>query len=662
MGATPVLTSVSYSPGKLRASWTATPPAGFTGYTVMLVTDGGQPEEFPAQVKSFTLDRTLLTTSTYTLQVAMNVTGQPPDLSQIETLITVPPQLTSVANSGAKVVYRWSEATGAGVEGYVATLSSPATNWNSSTDSATLTATFDQALAEAGDCTAWVRATSADEVVMGPASTVRTVITQAPTLTGISNRGPSVLYTWLTAGGGGVEGYAATLSSPATNWNSYTDSLTLKTTFDQALAGLGTCTGWVRAMSADGVVLGPATPTRTLITEAPVLTGIVNSGAKVVYQWTAAGGEGVEAYFAGLSSPFTDWTESTDADVFTATFDQALAGLGTCTGWVRGASEDGVVRGPPTPVRTVITEAPTMTIIDNGGAEIVYRWQSAGGSGVEGYVATLTSPATNWNSTTDEATLTTSFTQALAGLGTCTGWVRARSADSVVLGPATASLTLITEPSTLASLAYDSGQLGVGWTPAGGSGVTAYVASVSSSGQPTQDYPIGTSGTGTAGVVLAPGGVYQVAVRGTAPHLAGPPGNAMQPLTTRPGGTTLRATTPSGFKVAWGTDPDPRVTGFIAEFLADGTSQGTAPVSSSPATFPGQIANDVVYQGRVRSTAPGLQGPWTDLVNGPYMATRIPAYDALGRLTGVTWQAGASVAYVLDTFGDIRSVTWRDSP
>jgi hypothetical protein len=75
----------------------------------------------------------------------------------------------------------------------------------------------------------------------------------------------------------------------------------LTTTFAQALAGLGTCTAWVRATSADGVVLGPPTPVRTVITEAPAFILIDNNGAAVGYRWTAATAAEVGDYLAGLA-------------------------------------------------------------------------------------------------------------------------------------------------------------------------------------------------------------------------------------------------------------------------------------------------------------------------------------------------------------------------
>lgn len=840
MSATPVFTQVAYTPGKLQASWACTPPSGFTGYTAMLTTDGGPPEDIPTQTPRLTLNRTLAPNSTYTLQVAMNVNGQPPVLSQVVTLITQPPTLTSISNSGAKVVYRWTAAGGAGIGGYFAGLSSPATNWNNSTDARTLTTTFNQALAGLGACTGWVRACSADGVVLGPPSQVRTLITEPPALasvhnggaavayrwtaaagsgveaylatlsspatnwnnstdahtltttfnnalaglgactgwvragsadgvvlgppspvrtliteppalisidnggaavayrwtaaggegveaylatlsspatnwndstnaqtltatfghalaglgacTGwvrassadgvvlgppapvrsliteppglavIDNRGAAVIYRWTAAAGGGVEAYVATLSSPATNWDNSTDFQTLTTTFGHALAGLGACTGWVRASSADGVVLGPPTPVRTLITEQPALTAIDNRSSEVVYAWTAAGGSGVEGYLADLSSPFTDWTQTTPVTLLTTTFGQALAGLGTCTGWVRGSSADGVILGPPTPTRTVITEPPTISLISDTGSEAIYTWTAAGGSGIEAYSAGLSTPATNWNNTTDAQTLTTTFSHALAGLGTCMGWVRATSTDGVVLGPATPELTLITEPSVLNELDYDIGQLTVGWSPNSGQQVTAYVATVAQSGQPSQDYPIGVSGSGTATITLTLGASYQVTVRGSAPQLAGPPSNGLQPLTTRPATAALTATTPSGFKVAWTGDPDPRVTGYLAEFLVDGVSQGTLPEPASPANFPGSVATGVIYQGRVRGSAPQLKGPWTDLVNGPYQSSQVPTFDALGRLTGLVWDGRDNVAYQLDAFGDIQTRTWRATP
>ena len=644
--------------GVLQATWTSPRPTGFTGYTVMLVTDGRPAETFPRQVPNFALQRTLVTTSTYTLQVAMNVTGQPPSLTPIVTLITQAPTVTSIANSGSAVVYRWTAAGGSGVGGYFAGLDTPATNWTSWADARTFTARFDHALAGVGACTGWVRAASGDGIVLGPPSAVRPVITEAPALTSIDNTGSAVIYNWTAAAGGGVQAYFAGLDTPSTNFSNSTNAQTLTARFDQALAGVGTCTGWVRAASSDGVVLGPPTTVYTLITAAPAFSSIVNSGTSVVYTWTAPPGATVAGYFAGLDTATTNWSNPSSG--LTTRFDHALAGVGTCTAWVRATGSGNVVLGPPAPVRTVITEMPTMTLIANNGPSVDFTWAAATGSGVEGYRAYLSLTGTVRVAPTDPGVLTAHFSEAPPDQGSNTGWVRASSRDGIVLGPPTAALTLISGTPVLSEVDYDIGQLTVGWQPHSGPGATDYQATVQGGGMPAQNFPLGsTSGTGTAAVTLQIGQSYMISVRATAPRLMGPPSNLVQALDTRPQVAAVTATAPSGFKVAWRADPDPRVTGYVAEFFANGVSQGTMPLAASPANFPGSLATGVIYQARVRSTAIGLKGPWTDRANGPYQSLQVPAFDTLGRLTNLTWTGGGSVAYTLDNFGNVQSVDWH---
>lgn len=564
----PVFTSVSYDGQWLRSQWMATPPTGFTGYQVTLTENAGAGEVFPVSTTSFTLQRVLTSSSTYTLQITMLVTGQPPITSSLVTLITQAPGLISIVNSGIQVVYRWSAAGGAGVEGYLASLSSPSSDWNNPTDASILT-----------------------------------------------------------------------------------------TTFPQVLANAGTCTGWVRGISSDGVVLGPTTPIRTLVTQAPGLTSIANNGIQVDYRWSAAGGAGVEVYIASLSSPVSNWNNLTDVSTLTTEFTQALAGVGTCTGWVRGASSDGIVLGPPSLIRTLVTEAPLITLIDNNGASVVYTWLAAGGSGLEAYFVGLNTPSTNWNNSTDATTLTTTFTQALAGTGICTGWVRGASSDGVVLGPPTPVLELITQPPVLNSLDYDIGALGVVWNPTGEVSVTNYVASVAQAGQPATNYSLGLSGTCTATVILTLGGSYDVSVSGTAPQLKGPPGNILQPLTTSPVAFSLTAPMSGNFKVTWGKDENPRVTGYLVEFIADGTLESSVPCSESPALISETLTSGVIYQSRVRSTAPNLKGPPSNCVNGPYQSRQIIQFDALGRLMGVNWDNNIAASYQIDDFGNITNKT-----
>lgn len=221
---------------------------------------------------------------------------------------------------------------------------------------------------------------------------------------------------------------------------------------------------------------------RTVIAEAPGFNLIDNTGAAVAYRWTAAAGNSVGGYLAGLSTAQPTGRRRPMPRLST-TFPQALAGRGPSGAWVRAMSDDGVVLGPATILRTVITETPTLTLIDNSGAAVAFSWTAAAGGGAEGYLAEFATPPTNWTQTTNAATLTTTFPRALAGLGLCTGWVRGARADGVVLGPPTTARTLITEASPLTALDYDAGQLRVTWTPASGAAATDYAAVVAPSGR-----------------------------------------------------------------------------------------------------------------------------------------------------------------------------------
>jgi hypothetical protein len=323
----PVFTSVSYDGQQLSAQWQSTPPNGFTGYQVTLTENSGTGEVFPVSTTSFKLQRILTPTSTYTLQVATLVSGQAPICSSLVTLVTQTPALTSLSNSGSQVIYQWSAASGAGVEGYIAGLSSPATNWNNTTDATTLTTTFTQTLAATGTCTGWVRGSSSDGVVLGPVTAIRTLVTQTPALTSLSNSGSQVIYQWSAASGAGVEGYIAGLSSPATNWNNTTDATTLTTTFTETLAAAGICTGWVRGSSSDGVVLGPSSLILTLLTQPPVSPMLGYTGTALRLSWLPSGEANISGYSVELlangGSSETD-TPTVSPQTFAASFTSGI--------------------------------------------------------------------------------------------------------------------------------------------------------------------------------------------------------------------------------------------------------------------------------------------------------------------------------------------------
>jgi hypothetical protein len=286
----PVFTSVSYDGQQLSAQWQSTPPNGFTGYQVTLTENSGTGEVFPVSTTSFKLQRILTPTSTYTLQVATLVSGQAPICSSLVTLVTQTPALTSLSNSGSQVIYQWSAASGAGVEGYIAGLSSPATNWNNTTDATTLTTTFTETLAAAGICTGWVRGSSSDGVVLGPSSLILTLLTQPPVSPMLGYTGTALRLSWLPSGEANISGYSVELL--ANGGSSETDTPTVSPqTFAASFTSGIVFTAQVRS-------IGPNTkgPWSTLA-----------SGpyqADIVYTYDALGRLGSVAWDAGFTEAY----------------------------------------------------------------------------------------------------------------------------------------------------------------------------------------------------------------------------------------------------------------------------------------------------------------------------------------------------------------------
>ncbi|MBS1911328.1 MAG: hypothetical protein JST22_05025 [Bacteroidetes bacterium] len=127
-----------------------------------------------------------------------------------------------------------------------------------------------------------------------------------------------------------------------------------------------------------------------LITAAPIMTLVDNSGTTVRYHWTAAQGPNVQGYVAILTQTGSSiWTVSTDAATLTATFDRHLSSAAAYTSVVRATNTDGVVLGPPSETLVPLTTTPADPTVAPAGAQMIVGWITEANPKVTSYVADL---------------------------------------------------------------------------------------------------------------------------------------------------------------------------------------------------------------------------------------------------------------------------------
>ncbi|MBS1912750.1 MAG: hypothetical protein JST22_12250 [Bacteroidetes bacterium] len=488
------------------------------------------------------------------------------------------------------------------------------------------------------------------------------VITSPPILTLVDNGGSSLLLAWAAASGAGVTGYLAHLVEVLhQSWTQETDAATLTTTFPLTLKSTSTYTVDVRASGDNGVVLGPPSQVLAPITTAPTITAASNDVTESNLWWAPAAGDDIEAYAANLLQvDGASWWQYTDGDERHATFAVALDPQYEYTVAVRATDAGVVVLGPPSTVLTMITVAPTFTLVDNSGTALGLYWAPVSGGVVDGYLAALEQTGSQrWTTSTNADTRTASFAVELIVGNAYACWVRATNTNGVVLGPPSQVLAPIAGAPVMALVNNSGADVRYTWTAAPGLAVEGYLAILTQVGG-----SIWTASTDAATLAatftqqLNPALAYTSVVRASNSNdvVLGPPSDLLVPLTSSPGSPTV-GTTGTQFEIGWKADANPEVTGYVAELFADGNSQGERQTAAAPAVYAGPLATGVIYTGTARSAGTKVLGPWTAPAVGPYAANAVIDYDAFGRTETITWNTTHTASYTYDDAGNITAST-----
>ncbi len=484
----------------------------------------------------------------------------------------------------------------------------------------------------------------------GPPSPPVPIITVSPVVTLVQNTGNGLRLNWNVVTG--YTRYSAVLQQ--IGQQSQSQSVVGTTCFfDGALTGTGYTTG-VAAQSNDSVSTGPIAKVYTPIVDAPIVSTVQNTGAGLLLVWQLVG------TYLKYQATLQETGQQPVTQVATGnsyTFNGALTGPAYTT-YVAAQSDDGVLIGPPSLSYQPILTAPVMTGVENTGAGLKLSWNAL--PPYTRYVAVLQQIGSQSRSES-VPTLTWTFAGTLSGTGFSTD-VAAQSNDKILIGPpSTVYVPIVNQPSWT-EIDYITGSIDASWTQVSDAAVSGYLIQITDSGGQSSSYPVPNTNTATLPVTLQPSR-YSMVVRATNGIVLGPWSATLVPLTKPPQAMTL------GFDGThlignWqpASPPDPQVTGYVVQLLANGIVSETLLPPQPPQTFVSGLTTATIYTAQTRATGDRVKGPWSAPATGPYAAAWTITFDASGRLQRVAWTGAMTQTYTYDTAGNITSVAYAPTP
>lgn len=503
MAASPTITSVQYANGVITAMWN--PDGGSMFLLTVADTTTATATQYPNQVGFFAeLTQALLATDAYTITVTCTDDGSGAPSPAVP-VISATPVVTLVQNAVTSIDLAWDAAAG---YGFVATLQTGGRVVDSHPTDGTSTQ-FDVQVPLTGDdnlVAVQLATTVSNAKSLGPPVQYG-VITAVPTLTSVNySLGENLALAWSALEG--YDAFQAFLVPPAGD-PTVNFVQALDTVFPGTL-GAGTYTTYVCASSDDAVAIGPPSTAYQPITEAPTMTGVVNTGGGLTLSWDALAG--VAAYDATMAQGGVPDTVRVTGTTFT--FEGTPSGS-AITAYVAATSADGVSLGPATQSYAVIVAAPAWSLIAYDAQMLSLDWVQIADPTVTGYLIDISNlgsyPAGNTNATTLDVDL--------APLGSYATTVRAT--DGIVWGPKSYALVPLTVAPQSSVLAYNGTALRLSWTDSTERGVTGYVAELWAGGSVTEtDTPSASPQVFAAAFAAAT--VYAARVRASGTQILGP--------------------------------------------------------------------------------------------------------------------------------------------
>ena len=482
----------------------------------------------------------------------------------------------------------------------------------------------------------WMVSVSVDG---GGSSASVPVVIATTTLSLVQNLGASIAVAWTQATG--TTSNAVELSLQGSGQSQTWITTSSPFTIPQSVTGqnwMTTVRGTITSGSAISYGPGASAP---VLTTAAVLARVVYSGTDTQLVWAPV--PGYAKFWAALTQGSTPPTTKS-VNGMSYTFPGALAG----TGWqatVSVQSANSISIGPPSPAANVILVAPVMARVAFAAQQLALRWVPIGGQ--TSYAATV------WNGTENFSQMSSTDTTSFPGPFSGTGWqcsVRAQSADGVSLGPPSTVYQPIFAAPTLLTFAYDGATITVTWTNASAPTATDNLLGVATGGSET-GFSVGTSGSASVPATLSATLAYTAVIYASNGIVFGPPSAPLVPITAPPQLVYLgnNGTSLVGF---WKAPAGVTAPTFNAVLTTNGVPVTRANVVS-PLIFGVPLAAATAYAMQVRTIVGAVTGPPNPPASGPYSATQVLSYDAVGRIASIAWNGHQTMAWTYDSAGNL---------
>lgn len=422
-------------------------------------------------------------------------------------------------------------------------------------------------------------------------------------------------------------------------------------------------------VSADGVVLGPPDDILTAIVAQATFTllqySLTGTAGSLSVQWGAV--NNADHYSTRVKTADGSFDQQYPSSTPYVEIPVTLDPIKTYAVTVATSADDGVIIGPVSSPRTPLLIAPVVTQIEytsNAGVGLLKTtWKAL--QNVPLYITTVQAEDGSIKRNIPSVTTSSQLNETLPADRKYDLTVYGASVDGVVLGPASTILHPIVAAAALTLIEYDlpagNGSLTIQW----GAVLSAdlYVTTIQatdgsfSTNIPTTDtssllsktlddtttYTVVVSSMNSSGIVIGPPSILYTAII-----------LYVADLMLNCSATQLIAHWDIPAKLAGLT--------FEANLLRAGVSIDTKSTTANTLPFDFSLTPATIYTTRIRATGGIVKGPWSPFAQGPYSTALVYAYDALARLTAVTWDSTTRQGYTFDDPGNITTISIASLP
>jgi len=327
-----------------------------------------------------------------------------------------------------------------------------------------------------------------------------------------------------------------------------------------------------------------------------------------------------------------------------------------------GLSKDGVVIGPTCDPLTAIVAQPAVNTIryslNNADGNINVSWGAA--RNADQYYVRVKADDGSFDHEFPSTELQTNIKKTLDPLKTYKITVAGKAKQDIVQGPVSDEFTPIAEAPKLTLISYSltdgKGILSTSWGDV--NLADGYVITIKATdGSYLHNIPV-TDITYDFEKTLDESKTYNVMVTATASSgiVSGPVSIIYTTIIWQVERPMLNHT---GAKFIANWSIPAKLTGknFECGLYKSGTLLNTETVAANKAEFIFSLDDATIYAAQIRAIEGIVKGPCTPLIQGPYSASLVYAYDPLARLTSVTWDAKTVVNYTFDNPGNITAIT-----